>query len=51
MLKEYEGIYTFTFRIIWRENEKLAMTNRLKTTALALPYYQCEENKAECDSL
>ncbi len=40
MLEEYEGIYTFAFNIIWRENENLLMINRLKKTAPALPYYQ-----------
>lgn len=51
MLEEYEGIYAFAFKIILRENKKLVMINRMKITAPALPYYQCEENKAECDHL
>lgn len=51
LLQKYEGIKAFAFKIVWREDKKEEVINRLKTIAPDVPYYQCEKNKAKCDRL
>ncbi|KAK9962384.1 hypothetical protein ABG768_007754, partial [Culter alburnus] len=51
LLQKYEGIKAFAFKKVWREDKKEEVIKRLKAIAPALPYYQCEKNKAKCDRL
>ncbi len=50
-LEKYVGIKAFAFKKIWEYDKREDVISRLKGIASALPYYQCERNIAECDSL
>lgn len=50
-LEKYVGIKAFAFKNVWKFDQKDEVIRRLKGIASALPYYQCERNKAECDRL
>ncbi|RXN11422.1 hypothetical protein ROHU_010637 [Labeo rohita] len=51
LLNKYAGIKAFAFKKIWKYDKKEEVIRRLKGIASALPYYQCEKNKATCDPL
>ncbi len=50
-LEKYEGIKAFAFKKMWLNDTREDVIRRLKGIASALPYYQCERNKAKCDRL
>lgn len=51
LLQKYVGIKAFAFKKIWTHDKKEDVIKRLNEIAPNLPYYQCEKNKARCDSL
>ncbi|KTF82305.1 hypothetical protein cypCar_00028220 [Cyprinus carpio] len=51
LLEKYVGIKAFAFKKIWTHDKKEDVIKRLNEIAPNLPYYQCEKNKARCDSL
>ncbi|XP_056612048.1 uncharacterized protein LOC130428218 [Triplophysa dalaica] len=47
-LQNYKGVKALAFKKVWEHDDATSVRKRLRTIAQRLPFYQCEENKAEC---